>query len=68
MARMSDDEEDDDEPQTWSDWFEDAIGFWITAAVVGASLAVPVALWIASKFFGWEPPEFLQEWIDFFAA
>jgi len=66
---MSDDhEEEDDEPKSWGDWFEDAVGMWVGFAVIGASVFVPVALWIATKFFGWQPPEFIQEWIDFFAA
>jgi len=69
MPAMSDDEdEQEEEPKSWADWFEDAIGFWIGVAVVGASIAVPIGLWVATKFFGWEPPEFLQEWIDYFAA
>lgn len=69
MAAMSDEEDkDDDEPHGWVDWFEEAIGMWIGIAIIGASVAVPVGLWVANKFFGWEPPEFVQEWIDFFAA
>jgi hypothetical protein len=65
---MSDDDDNDGEPQSWGDWFEETIGMWIGIAVIGASVAVPIGLWIATKFFGWEPPEFVQDWIDFFAA
>jgi hypothetical protein len=68
MFGMSDDEEEDEEAGGWVDWFEEALGMWIGIAVIGASVAVPIGLWIATEYFGWEPPEFIQEWIDFFAA
>jgi hypothetical protein len=65
---MSDDDDNEEESQSWADWFEETIGMWITIAVIGASVAVPVAMWVASEYFGWEPPEFIQDWIDFFSA
>lgn len=69
MPTMSDDhDEGDEEPQGWGEWFEETIAFWIGVAVIGCSVFIPVGLWIATKFFGWEPPEFIQEWIEFFSA
>lgn len=65
---MTNEEKEEEGSGDWADWFEEAAGFWIGVAVIGASLVVPVGLWIATKFFGWEPPEFIAEWIDYFAA
>jgi hypothetical protein len=50
------------------DWFDQNLGTWLLVAVVCASLVIPAIFWVASKLFGWEPPEFLMDWIDFFAA
>ncbi|MCE9607509.1 MAG: hypothetical protein K8U03_21690 [Planctomycetia bacterium] len=60
--------EEEGENEGWIDWFEEAAGFWIGVAVIGSSLVVPAVFWIATKFFGWEPPEFINEWIDYFGA
>ncbi|MGC3967849.1 MAG: hypothetical protein QM775_10900 [Pirellulales bacterium] len=67
---MSDEDEEQSKegPRDWNEWFEEALGTIVAVAVIGASLIVPLAFWVAAKFFGWEPPEFLQEWIDYFSA
>lgn len=66
MAKEEKEEEGNSD--AWVDWLEESAGFWIGVAVIGASLVVPVCFWIATKFFGWDPPEFISEWIDYFAA
>jgi len=68
MPTMAKEENEEQGEDAWANWFEEAAGFWIGVCVIGASLVVPLGLWIATKFFGWEPPEFITEWIDFFAA
>lgn len=69
MPTMAKEEQNNDESEnTWLDWISESGEFLAGAAVLVASLGVPIALWIATKFFGWEPPEFIQEWIDYFAA
>lgn len=65
---MTKEEKEGDGGDPWVDWFEEAAGFWIGVAVIGASLIVPIAIWVATTYFGWEPPEFIAEWIDYFAA
>lgn len=32
----------------------------IVIAVVLMIVVIPASLWIAQRFFGWEPPEFLR--------
>ena len=40
----------------------------VVAAVVGATVIVPLGAWIANRFFGLQMPAFLQPVIDFFQA
>lgn len=68
MPTMAKEEKDEESESPWLDWFGENLEFMAGAVVLGASLVVPVGMWIAMKFFGWEPPEFIQEWIDYFAA
>ncbi len=68
MPTMAKEENDNESESPWLDWFGENLEFIAGAVVLTASLVVPVAMWIAMKFFGWEPPEFVQEWIDYFAA
>jgi hypothetical protein len=47
---------------------EDVTSKLIICAVVGVSVALPAGLWIASKFFGWQMPQFIQDALKFFEA
>jgi hypothetical protein len=48
--------------------FESLTGKLIVIAVVGVSFVLPVGLWIANKFLGWQLPQFLQDALKFFES
>ena len=58
-------ESDEDDGESW---FDSAFETWTWVMVMGATFVVPIVFWIAHKFFGWEPPEFVQSIIEFFSA
>lgn len=47
--------------------FREFISYAIFGAVLFASFGAPILLFVLHKVFGWEPPQFLQDWIGFFS-
>lgn len=45
-------------------WLEKSSSMLIVAFVVGVMVVLPVGLWIAKEFFGWVPPEAIQNIIE----
>lgn len=66
MSNTTPEQQQDEEEE--SSWFDSAFETWAWVMVLGATFGAPIALWVAQRYFGWEPPEFIQSIIETFAV